>query len=181
MLNAMVKLLRDYLRLVLFCLGVLAGIQVPGFVDQYHKSLQAHLAEVNQQLAGFQRDADRYFNGSLEQLIQHYAASDDPIFTAGGQNIGDIAQRRQQLAQALRGFDGAFWHPYRELVLHPQPDIRAEVWQHFSYQLLLKPEAIVFGLLSGLLTAMLIEALLSACFWCTIKGVGRIFKRPISS
>ncbi|QSX35367.1 DUF2937 family protein [Shewanella avicenniae] len=176
----MIKLLRDYLRLLLFGLGVLAGIQVPGFVDQYQKSVQAHLAEVSQQLAGFQRDADRYFNGNLEQLISHYGNSNDPVFSAGGSNIGAIAQRQLQLSRAVQGFEGAYWHPYRELLLNPLPDIRAEVWQHFSYQLLLKPEAIAFGLLAGLLTAMFIEALLSACFWCTIKGVARVYRRSPS-
>lgn len=176
----MLSLMRDYLRLLLFCAGVLAGIQVPGFIDQYHKSLQAHLAEAQQQLAGFQRDADNYFGGDLQQLINHYADSNDPVFNAGGGNLKQLVARREQLQQALQNFEGEFWQPYQHIVLHPLPDIRQEVWQHFSYQLLLKPEAIVFGLLSGLLVAMLIESLLGACFWCTIKGIGRLRRRPTS-
>ncbi|MCH1921196.1 DUF2937 family protein [Shewanella sp. A3A] len=176
----MLKLLRDYLRLVLFCAGVLAGIQVPGFVDQYHKSLQAHLAEAQQQLAGFQRDADRYFNGDLQQLIAHYANSNDPVFSAGGVNLQQLAVRHEQLAHALARFNGHVWQPYQQIVLDPIADIRQEVWQHYSYQLLLKPEAIIFGLLSGLLIALLIESLLSACFWCIINGIGRLRRRPTS-
>ena len=174
----MLSLMRDYLRLLLFCAGVLAGIQVPGFIDQYQKSLQAHLAEAQQQLAGFQRDADHYFGGDLQQLINHYATSTDPVFSAGGGNLKDLVTRQQQLQQALHNFNGHFWQPYQQVLLHPVSDIRQEVWQHFSYQLLLKPEAIVFGLLSGLLLAMLIESLLGAFFWCTIKGLRRPRPRP---
>ncbi|MDF0534639.1 DUF2937 family protein [Shewanella yunxiaonensis] len=157
----MLKMLRDYLRLLLFFTGTLAGLQVPGFVDQYGKSLQAHLAEAKQQLAGFQQDADRYFGGNLEQLIAHYAASPDPIFSAGGNNVSTMAQRQYVLQDAWQRFNKAIYTPYTEILLHPLPDIRQEVWQHYSHNVLLKPDAMAFGLVSGLLLAMLTEALLS--------------------
>lgn len=156
----MLKILRDYLRLLLFFAGTLAGLQIPGFVDQYGKSLQAHLAEANQQLAGFQRDADRYFGGNLEQLIAHYAASSDPVFSAGGNNLSAMAKRRYQLQDALQRFNASVYSPYSELLLHPLADIREEVWQHYSHNVLLKPDAMAFGLLSGLLLAMVTETLL---------------------
>ena len=46
----------DYLRLLLFTGGVLIGVQVPGFIDQYGKSLEAHLLESSQSLKEFQRE-----------------------------------------------------------------------------------------------------------------------------
>jgi hypothetical protein len=49
----MIKHLMDYLRLVLFVCGVLVGIQVPGFVDQYGQRLEAHQLEAKLSLAEF--------------------------------------------------------------------------------------------------------------------------------
>ena len=74
----MIKFCIDYLRLILFCSGLLIGIQVPAVVDQYEKRIDAHLTEALQVLAGFKQTADRYFNGSVEELVKHYENSDDP-------------------------------------------------------------------------------------------------------
>ena len=38
-------MLRSYLRLLLFACGLLAGVQVPGLMDQYGKRVDAHLRE----------------------------------------------------------------------------------------------------------------------------------------
>jgi len=65
----------DYLRLVLFAIGLLAGVQTPGFIDQYAKRVSAHQIEVAQNFSGFQQTADRYFGGSVEALLAHHAAS----------------------------------------------------------------------------------------------------------
>ena len=41
----MIKLSTDYLRIILFCGGLLMGIQIPAVVDQYAKRIDAHLIE----------------------------------------------------------------------------------------------------------------------------------------
>ena len=46
-------MLRAYLRLVVFALGLLVGVQVPGFVDQYAKRVSAHYIEASKNFAGF--------------------------------------------------------------------------------------------------------------------------------
>ncbi|MGY2498465.1 DUF2937 family protein, partial [Klebsiella pneumoniae] len=38
-------MLRSYLRLTLFAFGLLLGVQVPGFVDDYAKRVEAHRLE----------------------------------------------------------------------------------------------------------------------------------------
>ena len=90
----------SYLRMVLLIIGVLAGIQLPGFVDQYGKSLQAHLIESERSLNEFRDEAEKFFDGSIEELIAHYQASDDRVFQEGGQSINAIFQRYQQLNKA---------------------------------------------------------------------------------
>ena len=38
-------MLRSYLRLALFALGLLVGVQVPGFIDDYSKRVEAQRME----------------------------------------------------------------------------------------------------------------------------------------
>ena len=42
----------SYLRLVLFTLGLLIGVQVPGFINDYANRVEAHLIEAQTGLAG---------------------------------------------------------------------------------------------------------------------------------
>jgi len=147
----------SYLRIILLITGVLAGIQLPGFVDQYGKSLQAHLIESERSLDEFRDEAERFFDGSIEELIAHYEASDDKIFQQGGQSISAIYQRNQQLNQAYRNFSKNAWSAYQQAFFTPVDDIQREVRASFSYTVKLNPGAILFGLVSGLLLAILGE------------------------
>ena len=63
------SIFRAYSRLAVFAVGILLGIQVPSFVEQYNQRIDAHFREVNINLSGFQDTADRLFDGDLEALI----------------------------------------------------------------------------------------------------------------
>ncbi len=89
----MIKLCADYLRIILFCGGLLIGIQIPAVVDQYAKRIDAHLTEALDVFAGFQQTADRYFEGNIQDLISHYESSDDPVFKNDATNILFISNR----------------------------------------------------------------------------------------
>ncbi|MDC0601963.1 DUF2937 family protein, partial [Aliiglaciecola sp.] len=89
----MLKLIGDYLRLILFASSVLVGVQVPGFISQYEQRVDAHLIEAKQNLQGFQFTADRYFNGDMKKLIAHYRASDDEVFIQDANSIESIYSR----------------------------------------------------------------------------------------
>ncbi|MDV6314857.1 DUF2937 family protein [Idiomarina sp. HP20-50] len=147
----------SYLRIILLITGVLAGIQLPGFVDQYGKSLQAHLIESERSLDEFRDEAERFFDGSIEELIAHYQASDDKVFQEGGQSISVIYQRNQRLNQAYQDFSKNAWSAYQQAFFTPVDDIQREVRASFSYTVKLNPGAILFGLVSGLLLAILGE------------------------
>ena len=72
-----------YIRVFVFLGVTLAGIQVPAFVDQYGKSLESHLTESRIALNEFQDDADKHFDGSIENLIAHYRDNKDQVFNEG--------------------------------------------------------------------------------------------------
>jgi len=162
--------LSEYFRLILFIPAMLCGLQLPGFVDQYGKSLSSHLNEAAASLNEFQDDADKYFNGSLEKLIQHYSASNDQVFNDGGQSIQAIYQRHALLKSALTRFGENEYGPYYQSFIEPIPDIQQEVWQAFTHTVVQDSSSIVIGVLCGIHVALLF----GGCFGL-LKIIGRQF------
>ena len=147
----------DYLRLILFTSGVLLGVQAPGFIDQYGKSLQAHLLESSLSLEEFEKDAQRYFDGSLDKLIAHYQNNPDPVIMDGGASISVIYSRNLSLGRAWTAFSKNTYSAYSHVLLEPLIDIKNEVWSNYTYSIVLNQPAIISGLCCGFLLALLIE------------------------
>ena len=163
-----------YLRLVLFLGGVLVGLQVPGFVDQYGKSLEAHFSESQINLMKFQQDADRFFNGDMKKLIAHYKSDSDPVFQEGGRSISAIYERKVKLGKAVSDFRRSAFRAYRQVFLSPVSDIREEVWNSYTYSIKLDVSAISVGLLAGLVLSVLVEFLMRGL----IGLVSLVINRP---
>jgi len=147
----------DYLRLILFTCGVLVGVQVPGFIDQYGNNLEAHLLESSLSLNEFNQDAQRYFDGSFDQLIAHYQSNLDPVIKDGGDSIAAIYNRNLELRQAWASFTTSTYSAYAHVILKPLPEIKNEVWHNYTFGITLKPSAIISGLTCGFSLALLIE------------------------
>jgi Protein of unknown function (DUF2937) len=154
------SVLRAYLRLVLFALGLLAGIQVPGFVDQYSKRVSAHYMEATKSFAGFQRTANLYFGGSVEALIAHHESSADAVFKDEAKSVAAVYARLQKLALEAevmsRSLIGRIFH----VAFQPDKEILDETIAAYSYTVPLNQEAILCGLIAALLLALLVESLL---------------------
>ncbi len=151
----------EYLRLVLFVGGVLVGIQIPTFVDQYGKRLDAHWQESQLSLKQFQLDADKYFSGDLSKLVQHYQSSSDPVINDGGKSIARLQSRHNQLKEALRRFAENQFSPFIETLIKPVPEIRTEAWSNYNFMIVLEPFAVIWGLTLGLLFSLIVEASLA--------------------
>jgi hypothetical protein len=164
----MIKLCVDYLRLILFCSGLLIGIQVPAVVDQYEKRIDAHLSEALQILAGFQQTADRYFNGSVEDLVKHYDSSDDPVFNNDARNIRFISERVAALqAEAQTLQQAAVWR-ILHVITTPDKQIIQQTMQQYSYMILIDPQALKWGVICGFLIAILLEGILHLLGYCLL-------------
>jgi len=159
-----VNIFFSYIRVFVFLGCTLAGIQVPAFVDQYGKGLESHLAESRLALIEFQGDADKYFEGSLEKLIAHYKNNDDQVFSAGGRSIQSIYARNVTLKSKFEQFQSGAWSAYTQVLFAPVPDVGKEVWGNYSYIIQLRPTAIAFGLVMGLIFALGIELFLRLLF-----------------
>lgn len=154
----------SYIRIFVFLGCTLIGIQVPAFVDQYGKSLESHLIESQKSLSEFQKDADKYFSGSLEKLIAHYKENIDQVINAGGVSIESIYDRNFMLKKNFKDFHSGSWAAYTQALLTPVPDVKKEVWKNFSYSIQLEPTSIAFGLFAGLIFSIVIELLLRLLF-----------------
>lgn len=148
-----------YLLIFLACLGLLAGIQVPSFLDQYEKRLDAHLLEVQTDLKGYQEIADRDFGGSMESLIRRHRESTDMVFRDEAEPIEKMYLRllhfqdqRQGLAAQL---PGKVWY----LLRYGDHELLRETWERYSYTIPLDSIAIYAGFAAAALAVILTEFL----------------------
>lgn len=147
----------EYIRLCLFFGAALIGVQVPSFVEQYGQRLQSHALESNASLGEFQADADRYFKGDIEKLIEHYKNSKDRVFVDGSKSIGAIFSRNKLLERSLEQFNASPLSAYQATFFTPVDDIRIEAWTNYDHSIRLKTVSIVWALGLGALVALICE------------------------
>ena len=170
-------MLRSYLRLVLFTAGLLIGVQIPGFISDYSKRVEAHLMEAQQALRGYNETAQRFFNGDVQALIQHYRSSEDPVFRTDANNISNLLTRNQVLDREFMALQGPWYLRAWHVLTAADPDIRKETWNGYTWQVLLSPEVIGWGLVCALLFSMVIESFVLFIDWVF---VGRHHVRKVN-
>ena len=161
----------SYLRLIVFAFGLLAGVQVPGFVDQYAKRVSAHQIEVARNFSGFRDTANRYFGGSVEALIAHHSASADQAFNDEAKGIRAMYQRLNLLTAELAAMRGPLIRQIIHVIFRANAEILDETWAAYSYTVPLTPAAMISGISIGALLALLIEMLLiGSVRWVRPRG-----------
>ena len=154
------KIINDYVRLVLFCFGLLVGIQVPAFIDQYTKRVDAKLIEASQLLVGFQHTADRYFEGDLSKLVEHYRHSTDAVFKQDADNIQLIFDRVTTLQHELTILEKNSVAAAIHIIISPALDILHETIDQYTYVIILNPLALLWGIIVALIISSVCESLL---------------------
>ena len=172
-------MLLSYLRLVLFAAGLLIGVQVPGFINDYAKRVEAHLIEAQTGLRGFQGTAEQFFKGDLQALVAHYRASDAPVFRSDADSLSTLLNRQIALDKQFQAMQGPWYIRFLQVVLAADPDIRKETWNGYSYQILLTPEAMIWGMSGALLLSFGIECLIRLIDWVVLGGRRLRQSRPI--
>ncbi len=162
---------RSYLRLALFALGLLVGVQVPGFIDDYGKRVEAHRLESQQGLKGFQETARRFFKGDLVALVGHYQASNDPVMRSDAQSVATLVERSAFLEREALAMQGPWYGQVWHLASAADRELVEETFAAYRYQVLLAPEAIAWGIACAMLLAWLLESL--ALLVGMLLGVGR--------
>jgi len=152
-------MLRSYLRLTLFALGLLVGVQVPGFIEAYANQVEARRLEAHQGLAGFQDTAGKFFEGDLNALVEHYRASEDPVIQSDASSVSALVERARLLDREWRIMEGPWYAQAWHVLIGADRAIRRQVWSGYRFRVLLAPEAIAWGLSCALLLAWIVESL----------------------
>lgn len=152
-------MLRSYLRLTLFALGLLVGVQVPGFIEAYANHVEARRLESQQALVGFQETAGRFFQGDLNALVEHYRTSEDPVIQSDARSVAGLVERSRLLDREWRIMQGPWFARAWHVWIGADEQIREQVWRSYDFQILLGPDAIGWGLACALLLAWLVESI----------------------
>jgi len=169
------KTILEYLRLTLFLGGALIGVQIPSFVDQYGQRLESHLLESQTNMQAFQSDADKYFQGDIGKLIQHYAKNKDPVINDGGDSIASLHSRTQFLNRSWSDFNANIYQRYWHSFASPIKAIQSETWKGYDFIVRLDISGIVWALSFGFILSALIELCLTI-----LKTLFSFNKRPIT-
>jgi len=170
---------RSYLRLLVFAFGLLVGVQVPGFIDDYTKRVDAHRAESEQSLLGFRETAARFFKGDLNALVAHYRASADEVMRSDAASIAHLVNRSALLEGEWLAMQGPWYGQVVHLLSDADPQLLEETLDAYSYQVLLAPQAIAWGLSVGLILAWMVELLIVAIAWTF--GMGGTRTRDVAA
>ncbi len=170
------NIVREYLRLAVFAIGLLSGVQIPAFIDQYQKRVDAHLIEAKQNLAGFRQTAERYFKGDMQKLIRHYEQSEDVIFRQDAKNVQLIFNRANLLQVQWDNLNSGVVRRAYYLATQYNPQILQETVTQYSYTVPLNPVALGWGICIALLFAALFDMMIgisaktcSMCFHAVRK------------
>ena len=154
-----------YLRLALFALGLLIGVQVPGFLQSYSARVDAHRLEAFEALGGFNETAGRFFQGDLKKLLAHYHNHQDPVMQSDANSLERLMTRAEYLERQWQLMQGSSVKQLWAVMTQADTALLDETRKAYRYQVLLEPQAIAWGLSVALLLAWIIELLVHAMGW----------------
>ena len=150
-------ILRAYARLILFAAGVLIGVQVPSFVDQYFKRVSAHRLEAMANFRGFEQTAALHFQGDVLALIAHYETSPDPVFREDATTIRAIHNRIRRHSVELEHLESPLILQVVHVAFSADPEIFRDTVTEYSATVPLNQSAILCGLVAGFFAALFFE------------------------
>lgn len=163
-------MLRSYVRMVLFALGLMVAVQVPGFIKDYAQRVDAHRLEATQALQGFKDTSGQFFQGDLNALVAHYRGSPDPVFQRDADNIERLIRRARLFESEWQVLQGNWYQRALHMVTAPNHELLQETYENYRYQVVLEPEAIGWALAGGLVLAWIAEVLMASV--AALVGLG---------
>src|SRR5690606_14198413 len=139
------RMFRGYLRLLVLAFGLLVGVLVPGFIDDYAKRVAAQRAESEESLLGFRETAARFFNADLNALVAHYRASSDEVMRSDAESIAYLVTRAELLEAEWLAMQGPWYAQAWHLATAADREILQQTLDAYSYQVLLAPQAIAWA------------------------------------
>jgi hypothetical protein len=175
------SILYRYLIVIVACVSLLIGLQIPNFVDQYQKRVDAHLREVTVNLQPFQDIADKYFGGDIAKLIDLNLKSDAKPLQGEGLAIEEMVKRKLRFETDMAALQTSLPMKALHILLHGDRDMLDEALSQYSYAVPLNQDALMFGAgisISILILAELLFALLRLASARIIPILRRKFSSP---
>lgn len=167
------NVVHHYASLVMFTAAFLIGVQIPNFVDQYSKRIDAHLIEAAEHLSGYQNTADIYHGGDIEVLIQKHRNSSDPTFRSEAVVIENLADNHARFVAEVQALSGSFLSAAVRVVFLGDRQIRREVLDDYTKALPLSVHAASTGLVVAFLMSVVLEFVLALLKVVGAKSMGR--------
>jgi hypothetical protein len=172
----MSAILYRYLMIVVACISLLIGLQIPNFVDQYQKRVDAHLREVGINLQPFQDIASKFFGGDMSKLIELHRTSGEKPFQEEGAAIEKMLARKLRFETDMAALNTSLPQKALHVLLHGDREIVDEALGQYSYAVPLNQDALAFGAAVALAILLLVELLLALVRFI----YARIFHSPLS-
>jgi hypothetical protein len=171
-----VSTFRHYITLIIFAVGLLAGVQLPNFVDQYEKRVDAHYAEAYQDLSGFQKIADLFHHGDIRDLIKKHESSPDPTYRAEAGPIQAIYQRKLRFEKEITALHTSFVGKVAHILIAGDVSIINETYENYSANLPLNTSAVACALIVAVTACLVLEFGIVVC-----RAVARAARRRRST
>lgn len=143
-----------YLIVIIACVSMLGGLQIPNFVDQYQKRVDAHLREVTANLLPFQKIADTYLDGDMSKLIELNRKSEARPLQEEGSAIDQMVERKHRFEAEMAALQASLPMKALHILLHGDREILDESLDQYSYAVPLDQDALMFG--AGVAIAILL-------------------------
>jgi hypothetical protein len=156
--------------MLIFTAALMLGVQLPNFVDQYVKRIEAHLKEAQIQYNEYLKIAQRFPEGTIERLIEKHEQSQDLTFRAEAEPLKNTVQRKNFYESEINALQGSFWSQTWHILSSPDQEIIKDTYYSYTANLPLNSDAAICGLTFGLLASLILEF-----FWSTFM---RLFRRP---
>ncbi|MBW2560249.1 MAG: DUF2937 family protein [Deltaproteobacteria bacterium] len=159
------RVLYRYFLILIACAALLFGIQIPNFVDQYEKRLDAHFIEVENNLRGYQEIADRYYDGSVAALIKKHEESEDRTDREEAEPIRNIYERYLRFKDERRSLATGLAGKVAFIIAKRDRELLDETYINYSFTIPLNQSAVLSGAVSAAFVLVVMELLLMVLSW----------------
>jgi hypothetical protein len=163
------RIVRGLLDRLLLIGGVVAGGLLPGFMAQYRQRLGGRLDQAQLDLAPWQKLADQFHHGDLQQLIQYHLASTDPTFRAEGHVIQSLLDAVHALQAAVQALHASLFQQMFYLIGHADPGLLRATYADWVPTFALSGEGLLFAALVALSVWLAFQGL----WWLLARTGGR--------
>lgn len=154
--------IHHYISMLIFTAALMVGVQLPNFVDQYVKRMEAHLNEAQIQFDEYLKIARLSPGGSIETLIKKHENSLDSTFRAEAEPLKKSIQRKKFYEEELKALQGSFWSQSWHVLTAADREILKDTYVSYTANVPLNINAAICGLGFGLISSLFLELFWSA-------------------